>query len=82
MASHLSMSDLFEDEIWVDGAIKISGQGWYMSDDDHTSGMFAHVNTEMPDPQFSQTFIAHSWHHFHTSGWVDLNNETEDNIVT
>ena len=82
MGSHTSDSELYEDEIWVDGAIKKSGQGWYDSDEDHTVGMFAYCNTQMPDPIWLQTFIAHSWHHFHTSGYVDWNPETEDSIST
>jgi hypothetical protein len=82
MGSHTSDSDLYEDEIWVDGAIKIDGQGWYDSDEDHTTGMFAHCTTQMPDPIWLQTFIAHSWHHFHTDGYVDWNPETEDSIET
>ena len=80
--SHSSESDLFEDEIWIDGAIKEEGQGWYDSNYLHTSGMFAACYTQMPDRNWLQTFIAHSWHHWHTNGYNDWNPETEDSIYT
>lgn len=81
VGSHNSESPLNEDEIWIDGAIKKSGQSWYDSASSHTAGYFVNVSTEMPDDfWYINTYIAHSWHHFHESGYVDWDPQTEDSM--
>jgi len=80
--SHTSESDINEDVINVDGAIKEVGQGWFDSDRDHASGYFANCNTQMSDRNFWQTFHAHSWHFWHTEGYYDFDGETYDEMET
>jgi hypothetical protein len=41
----------------------------------HQGGQFSNCNTQA---LLTVPIIAHSWHHFHTSGYVDDNFETED----
>jgi len=77
--SHTSeSSDLVEDQIWVDGAIRRTTQGWRNSCSMHNAGMIATCHTEMPDANGSQTYEAKSWHHFHKTGYADWNPITND----
>lgn len=77
-ADHDSQSDLFEQEIWVDGCLKYRGNPtWQVCDDDHTSGFIAHADTSLPGC-FLCSFEAKSWHHFHTPGYRDWNPVTGD----
>ena len=77
-ADHDSQSDLFEQEIWVDGCLKYRGnQTWQVCDEDHTSGFIAHADTSLPGC-FLCSFEARSWHHFHTPGYRDWNPVTGD----
>jgi hypothetical protein len=78
--SHTSQSSFSIQDIWVDGAIKKSGDGWFDSDRDHTTGLFANCNTQMTTGTIKYTYIAHSWHHFHEYGYPDWNPETEDSV--
>ncbi len=80
MGSHNTQSNQSISEIWVNGAIKKSGQGWYNTAEHHTSGMFASCNTQMPDTDWWQTYIAHSWHHCYQLGYEQWNPETEDSM--
>ncbi len=78
---HDSESTLFEDEIWVDGCIKRYGNyAWSNCDEDHTSGSIAHTDTSMSGG-FAWNFTAKSWHHFHTSGYVDWNPTSQDSTI-
>jgi len=76
--SHNSQSDLVEDKIWVDGAIKRSLHEWDDSCSRHIQGQFAHCSTSMFDPQGPNFYTAHSWHYFEKAGYADEQFETED----
>lgn len=84
-ATHNSESDLFEEDIRVEGAIKQDGFGWADNCVDPESGIrsghLAHCQTSMPYPQFLKTYIGHSWHHFHTTGYVDDDFQSEDRVT-
>ena len=79
--THWSESDTMTDEIFVDGAIKRAGQGWYDADQDHSyNDVFAFCDTFMPTGGIKYTRIAHSWHHFHEDGYEDWDPQTEDSM--
>jgi hypothetical protein len=79
--SHTSQSDLNEQEVWVDGAIRHSSASWVDSCRDHAAGFFAHCDTTMLTYEF-QTYVGHGWHHFHKSGYIDSDAQTEDRVST
>lgn len=81
--SHDSESPLYEDEIRAQGGIKWDiHQGWDNTcDSGESSGYQAQCNTSMADPNIwwkDDGFIAHTYHHFHKSGYVDWDPETQD----
>ena len=74
--SHTSQSDLVEQQIWTDGGLKKSGDtGWRDTCSLHQGGQFASCNTDYTG---DRPTIAHSWHFFHKTGYVDSNFQTED----
>jgi hypothetical protein len=79
--SHNSQSDLYEQEINVDGAARRNdSQGWQDYQQQHTVGHIAVCFTRIyygPIGRF-YTAIGHSWHHFHTNGYGDSDFQTED----
>ncbi len=74
---HQSESTLNEDQIWADGAIKRSGQGWADMDNNRTSGFIAYCDTSMLNPAGIQTFIAHSWHYYNDSLGGELSQQSD-----
>ena len=75
---HDSESDLSEGQIWVDGCIKKTGNPtWADCDSNRTSGHIAHADTFVSGAYGTQ-YTAKSWHHFHTSGYVDWNPVAQD----
>jgi hypothetical protein len=68
--SHTSDSDLWEQQIWVDGFLKRKEQrGWMNTCSTHTSGWRAHCNTSF---QWESTCAyGESYHFFHTPGYQD-----------
>lgn len=78
VGDHDSESELFENDIWVDGCIKRTGNStWADCDSDRTSGHIAHADTYMSGT-YGWQYTAKSWHHFHTTGYVDWNPVTQD----
>lgn len=79
---HDSESDLFEGQIWVDGCIKIKGNSTWADCDSHrTSGHIAHADTFVSGA-YGTSYTAKSWHHFHTSGYIDWNPTTSDSVTS
>ena len=76
--SHTSDSDLWEDEIWVDGFLKVTTDpGWRDACDNHRAGDNSYCGTNF-DHILPRTIYAKSDHHFHTDGYVDNNFSTAD----
>lgn len=78
--SHTSESELFESQIHVDGAAKWSwASGWLDSCPNHTTGHLAQCSTQLQE-DFCRVWTAmgHSWHYFHTSGYLDSDFQTSD----
>jgi len=77
--SHTSDSDLFEQEIWVDGYLRpLSSTGWWATCSDHRVGQRATCLTYFWYPVFCRNIYAESLHHFHTDGFEDDNFKTGD----
>lgn len=76
--SHNSQSDLVEDNIWVDGSLKVQSIV-VDSCSNHTSGQYAQCGTDKTY-YWKYTIVATSWHYFHKSGWVDQNFSTSKTI--
>lgn len=75
---HTSGSDLWENEIWVNGYLKITtDSGWRTSCSNHVSGNSAYCTTTFFQ-LIPRTIKAQTNHHFHTSGYVDQNFTTSD----
>jgi hypothetical protein len=79
IGAHSSSSDLDEDEIKVNGAMRRSdNQVWYASCEDKKVG---HVATCSESVNPSQgRHIAHGWHKYHEPGDIDTSFETEDSL--
>jgi hypothetical protein len=78
VGSHNSDSDLVEDEIWVDGFMKIKSY-WDDSCKRHTSGTSAHCRTELTY-HLVYNFYVESHHTFHKAGYPDTYFETGKSI--
>lgn len=75
---HTSGSDLWEDEIWVDGFLKITTDAnWRTSCQNHASGRSAYCATSFFQ-YIPRTIKSKSNHHFHKSGYIDNNFSTSD----
>lgn len=79
VGSHNSDSDLDEDQIGVDGFMRIGGPSWDDSCDRHISGTSAHCRTEVT-ANFFYSFYVESHHSFHTAGYPDTYFETGKSI--
>ena len=67
VGQHSSDSDIQEEEIRVDGAIKIWGYAWADTTDDwETNNYLAACQTSMSNPPGLQYFWAESLHYFYT----------------
>jgi hypothetical protein len=75
--SHTSDSDLWEEQIWVDGYLKRRNQiGWMNNCRDHTAGSRAQCNTSF---EWSAVCAyGESQHFFHTTGYADDHFTTSD----
>jgi hypothetical protein len=78
--SHTSDSDLFEQQIWVDGFLRPLSQpsSWWSQCQDHRSGHRATCTTYFWYPVFCRNIYAESFHHFHTDGYADDDFKTSD----
>ncbi|MCL4488520.1 MAG: hypothetical protein M1570_10380 [Chloroflexi bacterium] len=79
--SHNSQSDLNEEEINIDGAARRTDiTGWQDFQQKHTVGKIAVATTKIYYGPLGRlyTAIGHSWHHFHKTGYVDDDFQTED----
>ncbi len=80
--SHISQSDLVEEQIWVDGSIKTNLDGtWRAFCSKHSEGQSAPCSSSWDPGGIWSSGTAHSWHHFHKTGYVDDDFQTEDNSV-
>ncbi|MCA9937847.1 MAG: hypothetical protein KC418_04350 [Anaerolineales bacterium] len=78
LSAHNSHSDLWEDEIWADGRLKITTDGsWRTTCSQHTAGYNA-VCTNNFFQLLPRTIYAETDHHFRKSGYVDSNFSTND----
>lgn len=80
---HESWSDISEDDIRVNGGIKIYGAAsWANTNSDwRNNSTFAFCLTSMPNPTGSQTFWAESTHYWNTSGYTPQNGQTSNYAV-
>jgi len=78
VGSHNSDSDLNEDQIKVDGFMRMTSS-WSDSCKRHTSGTSAHCRTEVTANLF-YSFYVESHHSFHKSGYPDTYFETGKNV--
>jgi hypothetical protein len=78
IASHNSNSDLWEDEIWVDGALKITtDSSWRELCPNHTSGNNTTCTTRFFQV-LPRTIKAESSHYFKKSGFVNSSFKSSD----
>lgn len=78
IASHNSNSDLWEDEIWVDGALKITtDSSWRELCPKHTSGNNAACTTRFFQV-LPRTIKAESSHYFKKSGFANSSFKSSD----
>jgi hypothetical protein len=78
---HESESSINEDIITVDGGLKINGQGYTSTSDDHTTGYWAYCTTSMSNPEGTQQFVAHSWHYFYDATWPGWSGQTQKTLI-
>lgn len=77
--SHTSDSDLFEQQILVDGFLRpLSDSAWWSRCQDYRSGHRATCITYFWYPGFCRNIYAESFHHFHTDGYQDNDFKTSD----
>lgn len=79
VGSHTSDSDLVEEQIYVDGFLRVGDGGWDDSCEHHTTGTTAHCNTCVTY-HLEYSFYAESHHFFHKTGYQDDYFETGKNV--
>lgn len=76
---HLSTSEITEDDISVQGGIKIYGESWADQDSEwREDANFAFCATQMTDPPGTQYFWGESIHYWNTEGWGPSNAQTSN----
>ncbi len=77
---HETESTINEDSIWVDGGLKVDGEGYSSTNQNHTSGFWAYCSTSMANRPDTQLFIALSWHYFDDAEFGSLDGQTGNYI--